>query len=364
MKKLTIVLLIFALTISFVSCNKSDYPPVESTEKEATVLMTFDFEGDKYELKYELYRALFLNYSKLYDNGDASFWSKPESIEAKEDINETVISLALDIFSALHLCKKIGYDPYSNDADNTIDEYIRTEIEGDGMNDGFGGDYDAYLASLKEMNLNYSTQVLLFRYGIAYDKILEYYAGNENPDETLNITLGKLEYTKEDVEAFYRSDNCARISATIINARHISKARANEIRNHMAYECSTTEEVLNYAVGNTAGDPTSILDGVILGKNSMDYAYYETITDSAFDLGVNETSEVIEVSTGNGYEYWILYKLEKTDKYLNDHYADVENAYVSERIGEIIDNVKNSLEKSCKFSDDFELLDYSGLYEK
>jgi hypothetical protein len=58
---LLIVTIIFSL-FSLASCKKNEYEPVESTELEATEVMSFTLDGESYSVRYELYRALFLNY--------------------------------------------------------------------------------------------------------------------------------------------------------------------------------------------------------------------------------------------------------------------------------------------------------------
>ena len=60
MKKLIALLLILAAILTLSSCKKNFYEPVESTELEATTVMTLKYGGRTYEVKYELYRAFFL----------------------------------------------------------------------------------------------------------------------------------------------------------------------------------------------------------------------------------------------------------------------------------------------------------------
>ena len=63
LKKLLCLTLIFAAVLSLAACS-AKYEPVPSTEEEARVVMRFALDGKKYELKYELYRALFLTYKE------------------------------------------------------------------------------------------------------------------------------------------------------------------------------------------------------------------------------------------------------------------------------------------------------------
>lgn len=364
MKKILSVILILTVILSAVSCSDAKYEPIPSTEEESRVLMAFNFEGEEYELKYELYRALFLNHSRNYDGGDASFWSTDAANKAKEEINKKIVDLALDIFSVLHLSKKIGYDPYSNDAEEKINEYIVQSVDGSETVVGFGGDYDAYLKYLRDMNLNYSVQVLLYRYSIAYDKVIEYYRGSASADApNPDMQDGALEYKKSDVENFYNGNDSVRISI-IVFSEYMTLDKVKERRDAIVSK-SGVEEALNYAVSfaaDTSEDASSdILDGVVIGKNSMDSNYYSEVIDQAFSLEIGEFSPVISVSTAKSTEYWVICKREKTSGYLSDNFDDIKDAYVSDRIGEIIANAKDAIGKTASKTDAFINLDYSNI---
>ena len=359
MKKLLSLILIFATLLTLASCGGTEYAPVPSTDEESRVLMTFSFEGEKYELKYELYRALFLTHSETYDKGDKSFWAKPEAQSAIKEINETIVGLSLDIFATLHLSKKIGYDPYSANAENKINEYIKESVEGGDTVKGYDGDYDAYLSSLKSMNLNYSVQTLLLRYSIAYDKILEYYKGTADADApTPDMESGKLHYNESDVRDFYNGDESARISIVVFNAEYITKETVDQRRDKIA-SFSDITSALNYAVSFTSGDPEDILDGAVIGKNSMDSSFYSEVTSCAFSMDVGEVSPVISIATDRSIEYWVICKMEKTQDYLDENLEKVEEVYVSQKIGEILENVKTSIGSSKKTTDAFNSLDLS-----
>ena len=186
-KKILLALAIIALALGAVGCSKN-YEPVESTAEEKTVLMTFSYEGERYELTYELYRALFLNNQSLVDGGDKSVWSGEQKDKYIAEIDAIIIRSAAEIFSTLHHARKIGIDPYSLEIEDEIYDYVKMSVDGysdeNGAVEGFGGDYQKYLDSLTAMNLNYSVQALIYRYHICREKIDEYYLGsydNENP---------------------------------------------------------------------------------------------------------------------------------------------------------------------------------------
>ena len=90
MKKLTSIVLIIATLVlsilSLASCTKNKYTPVESTAEEKKVVMTLSIDSDKYEVKYEIYRALFLELRDEVYGGDRSVWSVENKAEYIEKI--------------------------------------------------------------------------------------------------------------------------------------------------------------------------------------------------------------------------------------------------------------------------------------
>jgi hypothetical protein len=354
--------MLLSLFISLVSCKgENKYPPRESTEEEASTVMTMQLDGKTYDIKYELYRALFVSYADEFDGGDRSFWASEESAEAKRKINERIVEYAADIYAVLHHAEKLGLEPYSKKNDEIIAEHIRRGVEGSAEHaiEGFGGDYEAYLEWLSYMGLNYSAHTLILRYAIVYDDIITYYSGtvdSENP--TLNMSDGALEYTDEDVLKFYNSSDCVRVSVIELNSAYIDRKTAEERRNKIA-AFTDTEDALNYAVSLTAGLASDIIDGVVIGSVSLDSAYYGDVTEAAFNLRLGETSEVIDVFTDLTEEYWILYRQDKTEEFYESHKTDIENVYRAQKINEIILGVKDSLIKSVSEKDAFASVDLS-----
>ena len=361
MKRLIALILIFATLMLSVGCKKEKYPEIESTEEEARVMMSFSIGGEKYDMKYELYRALFLNWSSHYDNGDKSFWEKEESKDELAELNEKILQYTLDIFAVLHVAKSIGFDPYSDEAEEIIADYIEQSVEGDGDTVlGFDGDYDAYIDSLKAQNMNYSVHKLLLRYSIAYDKIITYYEGTSNENNPSENQNSALSFTTEDVYAFYNSENAVRVSAVITS---ISQQKAQEIRDAMA-SAASTEKALEIAINKTTSGGSEITNGVVIGTHSLDKAYYSEATYAAFALDLYETSKVITVITDKGAEYWILYKQEKSKEHFQSCYTDVVSVYISQMIGEKLETAKNTLKASLYESNVYKNLNHSEISMK
>ena len=174
MKKILAILLMISTILMLPSCKKGEYEPQESTEEESRVVMTLSIDGNDYEVKYELYRALFLNYKSEVDGGDSGVWSGEKKEEYVAKIDSIILDRITEIYAAFAICKRINFDVYSKDVEKKIQENIRISVEGGTYGSATIQGYDSYedyLAALKKANLNYSVQVLLFRYAIAVDAI-------------------------------------------------------------------------------------------------------------------------------------------------------------------------------------------------
>ena len=364
LKKIICILLLAATLFLLAACGDDEYPPVESTEEEARVVMTFSFEEETYKLKYELYRALFLNFKSEVDGGDSTVWSGENADKYIAEIDALIKDFASDIFAAFHIAKKIGKDPFSSEVDEQISEQIKLSVNGVLGSEtiiGYGGDYNKYLEALKADNLNYSAHVTLLRYGIAYNSILEYYAGTINEDNPLPETAkGALEYTDADVERFYYSADCVRVLILQYDTRNVSKSRINEIRDTMASKGSE-DAVSAYILGNTATSPEDAKFGMLIGKFSLDDAYYSEITEAAFTLSQGEVSRVIEVNDGETSMYYILYKAGNSTDFFEDKKDIVTETYVANEIGKIINEAKLAIEQSARETDILTSLDRAGI---
>ncbi len=347
MKKLPFFILILSCIFILASCGKEKYPPKESTALESQVVMTMNFDGEEYDVKYELYRALFLNLRESVDGGDITVWSGEDKAEYVEKIDTLIKQRVTDIYSVLHIADKVGIDVYSEDFDEAVSEYITVSVEGgyygNQIIEGFDGDYEKYLESLKEMNLNYSVQDLLLRYSIASEKIFEYYAGYEG-EFVEELVQGKLEYTREDVESFYTGDESVRIIRAYLPKAYFSASRAQEIRDKIVEKANYgEEEVANYIISTTSTADSEVLNGEIIGRHNLDEIYYSEIEKVSFELPYFAVSEVIEVSSAYEDAYVIIYKTMKTNSHFDECYDYVKSVYVQNEVGKIIDTAAEGM---------------------
>ena len=361
MKKIiSALLLIVMLSCALVSCNK--YPAKKSTRQERQVVMTLTLEGEKYEVKYELYRALFLNFKNEIDGGDQSVWTSASKDEYISRINKIIADKASEIYSVFHLAGKIGIDPYSKEVENQIQEYIRVSVEGNEADIiGFGGDYNAYLNALKENNLNYSLQVLLYRYDITMTLINEYYKGYD--DRALGHIPGDFTYTAEDVRNYYFSDSSARVLHAYLDEGYgaNSRERIEFVRNGMLGK-TNEKDVALYIINNTAVTATDLIinkkvSGVMVGNHTLGDVY-SAYKDIAFALEVGEVSDVFEINDGVT-TYYVLYKLPKTEEHFSDCYDDIASSYLDNKISELLKSVADGLASSVQYTKKYSKINHS-----
>ena len=374
MKKLLALLLIIA-TLALTSCSGGKYPEQKSTDEEARIVMTMEIDGNEYGVRYELYRALFLNYKSTVDGGDDSVWSGENKAEYVAKIDEMILDRVTEIYAAFAICKRIGFDVYSSSVEKQIKQNIKTSVEGGTYGNtiiqGFDS-YDDYLAALKAANLNYSVQVLLFRYAIAVDAIDEYYIGTVNSNDIdLNMSIGAIKYTKEDVKAFYESDDdCVQIlSANYQKAiSYTPKEKAEALRAKIAAAAAKgntiaeKNELVAIAITSSSGNYASaseVENGYLIGRHSLERSYYGDMTDAAFALEIGEVSDCIDIVTDIENAYYILYRTAKSDEYFEDNYDDIKYIFLMNYVGKISHGVADDLRDSLLYTDYLTNIDHS-----
>lgn len=363
MRRILALALALITLLSLVGCG-GKYKAVKSTKEEARVVMTFSVGGEEYEVKYELYRALFLGYKSQVDGGDSSVWSGADAEKYVKEIDELIISRAAEIYSVIALAEELGFKPYSGDVDDEIEARIEMSVDGGGTVVGFGGDYDAYLASLKEMNLNYSVQTLMLRYSICLEMINEYYLGVE--DEALGHLDGDYVFSKEDVKSYYMSDECVRVFHAFVgkNKMSDSKERIDALREDILAAESDTDIAL-LIINRTTAVTSDLLSGknvtgIVLGRDTISDGVYGAYRDTAFSLEVGEVSDVIEIG-GAEPGYYVIYVLEKSTEHFESCYEAVKNSYLDNVIGKKLDEVSLELMSSVEYSDVFETIDHKSI---
>ena len=364
MKKIVALLLLVISLLALVSCGDTVYEPIESTPVEAQTVMTISLDNKQYEVRYELYRALFLNITAEIDGGDKTVWSGENKEDYIKRADEIIKTRIVDIYSVFHTASSIGIDVYSAEFNEEVETYVRVNVEG-GFYDnreiqGFDGDYQKYLEYLKKLNLNYSVQDLMIRYDLASKKIFEHYVGNFNGEFLEDTVQGALKYTKDDVLAFYNSPDCVRVMRAFLPKINWTREKAENMRNTMAEKANYGDEaVANYIINNSSPSipPSTIKNGEIIGKHNYDAAYYSELTSVAFSMKYYEVSQVLETTTESEEVYTIIYKIAKTNEHFNECYSTVVSAYLQNEVGKILDTAADSMLKSIQTAPILDTLD-------
>ncbi len=361
MKK--IISLLLALTSLFLLTACAKYKPIRSTDEEAETVMTLSFEDEDYEVPYELYRTFFLNHKSEIDGGDSSVWTGPEKQKYIDAIDAIIIPEICDIYSVFHLCKKADIDVFSSVVENSISDYIEASVDGGTVDDmiieGHGGDYDAYLARLRELNMNYSVQEILFRYAVCSELLDVYYYDKNTGD-------GALKYTREDVKKFYESNDCARLIyhffdlSTPLNKEINNTARIDKIFNGVKDRAGDEDAVCTYLISETMISE-ELRNGMIIARHNLDPVYYSELTSAAFKLDMHTVSDKIELSSGAVEGIYLLYKTEKSASHFEQCYSEIEIAYTQNYIGEMLATTKNALASSARKTEALTSRDYSSI---
>ena len=361
MKKLICLIVLLATLFSLVSCGEK-YKPVKSTKEESRVVMTVAVGTKKYEIKYELYRAFFLNYRETVDKGDVSVWTGADAAKYIDQINAMIAENATTIYATLHFAETLGIDPYSEKFEDQITEYVRIGIEGNGDVKGHDGDYDAYLKSLKENNLNYSVSTLLIRYQLALEAINVYFGGR------VDAVLGNLgsdsEVKADDVKSYYFSDECARVLHIFYQRGVKSDEELEKIRADIA-EKSSELAVALYIINRSMGLESDLIKnekvtGSIIGKYALDDTVYSPYTEAVFALDTYETSEVIKV-LGDDPGAYVIYKLSKTEEHFNENYSVIRASYIDNLVGKSILGIKDQMKATVSYTDEYKEITHSSI---
>lgn len=340
MKKLVAAVISLVLLFSLFGCSKF-YEPVESTEREKSVVMTFTLNGTKYDLTYEVYRAFFLTYKDEVSGGDDSVWTGDKADEYIDEINEKIIDMALDIYSTFALAKSVGIDPYSTEIGKIVNDYINQSIEE-------SESYSAYLAYLKSRYLNYSMQALIFRYGVVLDKLELYYIGASSTGELESgfAEPGAFTYTDEDIINFYNSDDCKRILRVLIQgSAHVDPmAKAEKVADDV--RAATSESEIVQIMANSMICGPEIENGYMIGKYNLDTLVFGDMVDAVFDADNGDVIGPIRIHDGEEYIYYVIYVADKSDEHLEKNMTEVTYVYLWNQLGELLEGAEDELEKT------------------
>ncbi len=276
-----------------------------SSKEELTPVMTVG----EYDVPFELYRYVALNYKNQYETGlddtaAAELWlgesGKVLLAELQEDTQDTILRL----YATMSLAAQYNLTPDSA----LINETVATRM--DEIYEGYDNDYDAYRESLEPYFMNDS----VYRF-LVQDQVLT--------EELFYAMLNKGEIISDEdaLEDMIHSDNFIRVKQILIAADNgetdaDNRAKAQSILAKLD-SGADFEKLLNehgedlYMFNNP--------DGYYICAGNR-YAAFE---EAAFALDIGEYSDVVQTEAG----YSILMRYEKEERYLTVHFDDLCQEY-------------------------------------
>ncbi|MBP3592617.1 MAG: hypothetical protein J6K14_09050 [Clostridia bacterium] len=359
MKRIITLLLAITVCFSLFGCQK--YEPQKSTKREETPIATMKYGKEKFEVKYELFRMLFLSAKETVSDGDLSRFEGEEASALLEEARAVALDKIYEIYATFALCEALDIDLYSRKVDKKVEESITISIEGGYAENGQYieglGSYEEYLKNLSLFYMNYAVQDLMIRYSYGVSAIGAHYRGTYD-DYGNKAEEGALTYTDADVDAFYNSEDTRRIFLVFTQKE---EWEAQSLRGKIAAE-PTEELVSAYILGHTFASEVDAKDGHVIGKYTLDNGIYANVTDAAFALQVGETSELIP-GIYDGYKgFFILYRASKSAENLAQIRESVAKNYVENEIGKRLAAAKTELKASTAFTDFYNTLSLSEVH--
>ncbi len=329
LRSFLLVFLCLCLLLPLAGCGKKEaYPMRPSTEEEARTVFTLGEDA----VPFEVLRAFYLTRRDALGEAAAD--------TPMEDILEAVIPKICEVYALFSLCRSYGIDPYEDEIQKKLDEYIRINVEGGAHNGivfpGFSS-YDAYLADLRGMYMNDATGRLMLRFSLCEDALRESFGK-------------KYSYTREDVTAFFNGADCV----------HINRLCRLETGRPAEEDLHAMEEAERLLAAAT--DYTRVRNIIVqysfpiidekeeydfyIGRATWDPAHFSELTAAAFSLQPGQFSDIINLGSDGMY---ILYKMEKEADYLSREYQVIEDLYLWDRLYEGIAQRAAELEAGIAF---------------
>ncbi len=314
MKKLIVkiisaALCCFMICTSLASCAGS----LNSTKDEKETVL----KVGEYEVPYELYRYLVLNYKLQVQDKEEDWNDEKKAEEMTNEIKQLVESSLRDFYAVFSLATEFGVDR-ENPA---VDAAVEAELEA--TRNGYENQRD-YVNALSEGFMNHSTYEILQTNAICSDEL--YYKmmndGAINADEEYLkefiygdgfirikqiLVVGENSNTVHDGTVYIPEESHTDEEAKAIAELALSKAKAGEDFDSLVAEYGESFQMF----GNK--------DGYYICEGYWD----DVNNDAVFALEIGEISEVIESEQG----YSVFMRCEKEDSYIEKHFDELKDKY-------------------------------------
>jgi len=324
LKKGVSFLLVLGVLLSslalFSACGKRKYQ-----SKDTRVVIEL---GD-YEITYDEYRYLYLNYKKELSERDDILDGDLDA-KIKEKVEETLRR----IYGIRALAKK-----YDVKVTKKEEKDLRAEFEA--FVKITYKDRETFLAACeKEFLTEQLAYRMLFYDNFLYEKVFYYIT-----DESSMIILASDEMIEEDIyENFYAS---TQIFISFENGK--TKAE-NRRRIEEAYQKLQNGEDFNKLIDMYGEDPYAEHGNV--RYDTVDGSVIPEFEKAALALEIGEVSEIIESSLG----YHIIKRLPLEDDYIDKNFEELRELYFAREFNRMLKQTSNDLTlKTTKVFDDISL---------
>lgn len=324
-------LLMLVLVLS--ACS-DEIKPVESTEQEMRVVG----KCDEYEIYYEELRFVTNTYkAQLEQKYGEGIWDDARTAEKyRGELEGLVLENLKANYAILAGCKSLMVQTTGKDVDDYVQEQIETLVNQSEAQGGFGGDFDAYLAWLKENGL--TDHYLRFVYRADYLESAMYYAlvdggiftySENNFPEYLDYVLAGVDYART-IHVYIPIEDISKQESYYETA----KAIADELA-----ACEDDDErysLMCSHIGSAVNKDLTITEvGYYFTYNEMGEAY-EAAT---FALDEYETSDVVEYGGG----YYVIMRMPIEELHVLMYGEQLLQYYQSAKMGEYQDNIKENM---------------------
>jgi hypothetical protein len=318
--------MVILLSTLLTSCGVK---PIKSTEEEAAIVGAVG----KYEVRYEELRYLVLNFKEdMAKKYGEDIWTDPAKAESFKDELWSLVSekMVSDYYAVQAMADYYyvggGAELMMNEKPilNAVQENVELVV------DECGG-----FKKYKEMLASQYLTDNLFRF---------YSAAEECATELFYILvrdLGVVESSDEYISEYFKSDDFIRTNHIFLSGvteENLEKAKSLQSQ----LEASDNKELeMIMLKGIHCADYTmTTTHGKYFARYTSDYG--EDYELAAFDLRINEVSDVVESSDG----YYIILRLEPEADYINQNYDTFKDDVLGSEFNKILASYKAELEFS------------------
>ncbi|MBQ4574295.1 MAG: peptidylprolyl isomerase [Clostridia bacterium] len=311
--RLLALILALLMLASLASCSdKNEF----ANEEDARTVLTLG----KYEVPYDEYRYLYMNYKQQIDNGDESYWE--EHPEREADLLEYVHDALLLNYGTLALADE--YDiKITAEEKASILEIENERIASIGSEEAFllalEGSYMSRRVFRSMIELQYIEEKLYNQLTAEMANIIP------SDDATVEADIAK-NFVRIQQIMIINDDGDDREANRTQAEEILSKLQAGEDFEALMTQYSEDEEILNP------------IDGYYFTHN--EFALLPGFDELAFGLDIGETSGVYEGPAS----YHIIRRMPLEDDYINKNFETLRTSYIARCFYEMIDEAAAGLE--------------------